>query len=45
MFLFQVIEFDSPEKLLTNQDSVFAQMMAVQETQKKQAMDTGQKLG
>lgn len=38
----QVLEFDTPAKLLADSNTVFANMMAVQETQKKQAMDVGQ---
>ncbi|XP_067948420.1 ATP-binding cassette sub-family C member 5-like [Watersipora subatra] len=39
----KVMEFDAPENLLADPESIFAQMMSVQESQKQQAMDGGNK--
>jgi len=34
LYLLQVIEFDTPSALLANENSVFSQMVAVQDSQK-----------
>jgi len=40
LFLLQVIEFDTPSALLANENSVFSQMVAVQDSQKHSTVKT-----